>query len=555
MTSSAPESPSDAPLPSPADVGADAAAQDAGAHDTVERARPLWLTRWPVVFVLFFIPTAVWSLASPLFSVPDEPVHAAKAVALWTSQPGVDRTRPDGLIYTSYDLPMEWTQALDVTDCFRLKEDVTADCAPAFGDPSTEHQPVLTYVGHYPPLFYALVGWGGRFFGGAKGMYLMRLTSAALMALFLALAVRQLALVIRPRWALIGALAAATPMTYFFGGSVNPNGLEVAAAAATWAGALAVFRWPEHHAGPFPRRAAVWLLVAGFALTFTRSLSPEFLGAALVLSMLSARVTSVRALLKDRFIVLIGAGLVVAAAASQLFIITGKALATFPGAPIDPNLGPLRTIVGELPNYAQQQIGIFGWLETGVPQLSFYLWMLVIFGLLAVSLSLAPMRRNLALIVTFGASIVLPIAAELPGAAQNGIAWQGRYSLPLLVGVPLVAVATIDPVSGLIPGLSRRFTIACAAALGTANLYAAYFALHRYAVGKDGPIGIFSAAWQPHLGSAALLALMLAFAVATVVFVALPRSGTPDAPDPDPDVDPVPRAAAGAPSIAVPDLV
>ena len=53
---------------------------------TTPPTRHAWLGSWPVLVVLFTLPGVAWALASPLFSAPDEPSHAIKAVALWSGQ-------------------------------------------------------------------------------------------------------------------------------------------------------------------------------------------------------------------------------------------------------------------------------------------------------------------------------------------------------------------------------------------------------------------------------------------------------------------------------------
>jgi hypothetical protein len=482
------------------------------------------LLRAPALVLLFFIPAAVWALASPLFSVPDEDAHVVKAVAVWSGQlGGADVRRDDGYVFTTYTLPAVWAQASTSPECFKFRRDVTADCAPPLTAPDggAEQLGVATTAGHYPPLFYALVGWGGRVAPGATGVYLMRLTAAAIAAGFLALAVRALATVVRPQWALLGVLAAATPMVWFLAGSVNPNGLEIVAAIGVWATGLALVRWPERHEAPAPRFLAVGLLVAGVVMTFTRSLSPVFLAGTLALVLLTARPSSLRRLAQQRLPRIVAAVLVGATVVSAALILFSGHLDAVPGKAITPGAGALRNVVGETPVYVQQMVAVFGWLDTRVAQLTLYAWLFVVFVLIGLALALLPVRRNVALLLTIAATVVLPIAAQVPRAATQGLPWQGRYTLPLAVGVPLLAVLSIDLAAAKVPGLTRRVAVASGLVLGVGTLYAAWWALRRYVNGSDGSVWVFSGAWQPPLGAGVLLAVLAVFAGLCVTALAV----------------------------------
>lgn len=498
------------------------------------------LLRAPALVLLFFIPAAVWALASPLFSVPDEDAHVVKAVAVWSGQlGGADVRRDDGYVFTTYALPAVWAQASASPDCFKFRREVTADCAPPFTAPdgAAAQADVATTAGHYPPLFYALVGWGGRLAPGATGVYLMRLTAAAIGAGFLALAVRALSTVIRPQWALLGVLAAATPMVWFLAGSVNPNGLEIVAAIAVWATALALVRWPERHDAPAPRFLAVGLLVAGVVMTFTRSLSPMFLVGILLLALLTARASSLRHLAQERRPKIVVAVLAGATVLSAALILFSGHLDAVPGKAITPGAGALRNVMGETPAYVQQMVAVFGWLDTLVAQVSLYAWLFVVFVLVGLALALTPLRRNVALLVAIAATVALPIAAQAPRAVSQGLPWQGRYTLPLAVGVPLLAVLSIDLAGARVPGMTRRMAVTSGLVLGVGNLYAAWWALRRYVNGSDGSIWVFSGAWQPPLGAGVLLGALAVFAALCVTALAVLPDAVPDA-DVDPAVAP-----------------
>lgn len=489
---------------------------------------------WPVLFVLFFVPSAAWAVASPLFSVADEPAHTVKAVATWHGQLSGPETPGPGYLANVYQVPAIWQSAFLVPECYKFQRNNTPDCAPELSGGS-EMIGVLVPAGHYPPLFYILVGWAGRLVPSAAGVYLMRMTSALLVAAFLALATRTLARIIRPGFAVIGVLVAATPMTYFLAGSVNPSGFETAAAISVWAHALAILRGrtvvpdgvelgtgadeadaPER----VPRDLLVGLVVSSAALALTRQLSGMFLVGILVLATLTSSPRRLSGLVRQRGVQVALGGLAVAIGLGAVFVVSTGNPSAMTGKAIENGTGPLAAVIGETDAYLRQMVGVFGWLDTRSPQLSYYLWIGIVFAMVGFVAVASKLRTSAPLLLTVAVTLTLPLI-ELPNAATSGLPWQGRYSLPVAVGIPLIAVVLIDPLARRIPGFSRRTIAAIATAVGIGNVYAFYWALRRYVVGGDRGFNILTGgAWQPPLGSAALLVVMVVFAAAAV-FVAV----------------------------------
>ncbi len=485
-----------------------------------------WLLSWPVLIVLFAVPGIAWALASPLFSVPDEPSHAVKAVATWSGQAsGDDATSADGHLTTTFQLPAVWAQATIVRECFAFSPDVTADCSPPFAGPNTVTG-VESTAGHYPPLFYALVGWGGRLSSGPTGLYLMRIASAVVCAALLATAVRSLATVIDPRLAVAGTLVAATPMVLFLAGSVNPNGLEVCSAIAVWSALLAIAHHDDHGRTPRPRSLIVTMVVAGVALALTRTLSPAFLAAIAVLVAVSVPAESVRRVLRDRSFVIGGVALAAVGALATASIVLSGALASTPGRIGVDGKNPVVVILGETSGYLAEMIGVFGWLDTSAPAFTSFAWLAAVFGLLAVGCVIGTRRDALGILLTLGATIALPVIIQYPSAAAQGLPWQGRYALPIAVGIPLLSVVAIDRGRALVRSLTPRVAVASATLTGAATVAAFAWTLRRYTTGATGGLRITSGSWQPPGGSVLLIATMIGFAVATVGLTAALRRGS-----------------------------
>lgn len=511
--------------------GDPAAGSDPGPDPTLEpddALPPRWrvLMSWPVLTLLFLVPCLVWALASPLFSAPDEPAHVVKATGLWYGQLVGPETDVDGYPANTYRLPSVWKNAFTVPDCYKFLRNVTADCAPPLAGDATITD-VNVPVGHYPPGYFALVGWGGRFFGSAKGVFLMRGVSALVAAALLALAVRALSRVVRPALALTGVLLAATPMTYFLAGSVNPSGLEITSAIAVWSHAIAIFSYRSRRAGAIPRALLVGMTASGAIMIMTRQFSALFVAAIVVFAALSVPVPSVIAALRDRRTWLVGAALAFVTAVAAAFILrTGDPGSLVPGKPPTDGTGPVQAVIGESDSYVRELVGVFGWLDTRSPQLSFYLWLGLVFAFVMAALTTNQWRRGIGLAGTFAMTMLLPFI-QLRSIDTQGLVWQGRYTLPIAVGMPVLAVVLIDPLASRIPGFLRRCTVLVTAMLGVANVYALYWALRRYVVGGDRGTNIFvGGAWQPPLGSAALVGLMVAFGLATMALVVVAtRSG------------------------------
>ena len=184
-------------------------------------------------FAVFALLGVLWSLASPVFSVPDENAHATKAIAQVRGQV-VGYTLPD-VRHIVVDLPEGYAYSQD-TLCYATHAEVSAGCAPEFG---SDGQPWFnTWVGAYNPLYYYLVGWPSLLFDGDAAIIGMRIASSLLGAGLLAWAFLVAASGARSRWMPLGVAFAAAPMSMYLIGAVNPNGAELAAAAAVWAGTL-----------------------------------------------------------------------------------------------------------------------------------------------------------------------------------------------------------------------------------------------------------------------------------------------------------------------------
>jgi len=511
-----------------------------------------WLQSWPALILLFFVMAGAWAISNPLFAVPDEPAHVVKAVAVWSGQLGGRETQP-GTGVRTYRLPAFWGRA---NFCFATHSDTSPNACPPSFTGSRQVTDVVTPSGAYPPLYFALVGWPSRLLSSTRAVSLMRLVSALLAAVLLGSAVRALRQAVRPGLALAGVLVAVTPMTQFLAGSVNPNGFEIAAAVALWAHVLAVARRAEGGVATVPRNLLVGMVLSGAALAFTRPLSAPFAGLIVALGLLSTSWSTVVAMARQRRVLVSFAGLAVLCVAALAFVYATGMLGAKAagGASFPPGSDHLAVIVGTGAAYIQQMIGTFGWLDTPPSNVALYLWLGAVFILMGASLVLTRLRQNLALVLTVVATLALPVILQSPLTGTDSVIWQGRYTLPIAVGIPLLAVLGIDRGAHQVPGLARRMALVVAATVGVANLDALYWNLHRYTVGLDSrTVDITLGGWQPRGGSVLWLALMAAAGVLGVAMVATAPSGLVGAPrgreaNDAPDRPPDQAAEAPAPS-------
>ncbi len=185
--------------------------------------------------------------------------------------------------------------------------------------------------------------------------------------------------------------------------------------------------------------------------------------------------------------------------------------------------------------YMLQMIGDFGWLDAPSPPLTTALWFAAAGSLLLVTLA-APVSRRVRLGFVLAALVVVgaPVALQIPTAVDTGIIWQGRYTLPAAVGVPMVAAVALTSVRGPLDELVRRMARWTVPALAVAQVAAFWWALRRYSVGLKGQLITTSPDWSSPLGylSAVALYAVLVAAVTGAAWWSLRPTATASAAGP-----------------------
>ena len=229
----------------------------------------VFAVNWILFTVLLGILAVAWSLATPLPSGPDEPAQYVKAAAVVRGQLiGGDAGK--GQAYaTRVRVPAGIRYLGSGRNCY-YRPSVSAACASPYAPPIPSTVDAVTYVGHYPPLYYAITGTPSLFSVGRTGQRAMRVVGAIACAVLLGLAFAT-----ARRWSTnpllaLGLALGVTPATIYLASVVNPSGLEIAVAAALWVSVLVLFS--EHRSAPPPGLLAV-ITASTWLLAWTRPLS------------------------------------------------------------------------------------------------------------------------------------------------------------------------------------------------------------------------------------------------------------------------------------------
>lgn len=473
-----------------------------------------------MVFAAIFIMMSLWAIASPLMSVPDEQVHAIRAAAVVRGElEGVPSKSEPWRSAVTVPRYVANTQELR---CFVGDVNQTPLCqTPAAGDQDDLVTGYTTATSN-SPAFYAVAGIPSLMLSGNAALYAMRLTVALICSLLIASAFTALTQLARSRWVTVALGVAVTPMVLYLGGSLNPNGVEVAAMAALFATLLLTVTVPSPGKLLWERLAIV-TLSAGL-LANTRSIALLWV----LLAALGAVLLADRMILAGLFrrpsawiflgLTSVGVGV------AYLWFVTGHRVGT---APPFAGVGSHPVIAAQLMldktlEYGLGWIGYFGWLDRPAPDLAVVWWTVLIASILIVALVYGNRRQRISTGFWIAAIVIVPIVVQASVVTELGYIWQGRYTLALFVCVLLAAGYALDQVSFPTRGVHFNKLLATATWL-TAIAHVATFVwvLRRYVVGSDRAWSemLLHPLWQPPLGWIALTILFTAVACGCAIVV------------------------------------
>jgi hypothetical protein len=472
-----------------------------------------------VFFVLAFLSIACWSFASPLVAAPDEQAHVIRADALAHGHLGHTTSRTDQVLVT-VSVPESINEVTYWMTCWQFHASVPASCSPRWTS-SQQLVATTTHVGHYPPLYYALVGSGSYISQQRSGIYAMRLVSAAICAVMLALCAYAVAKWSRRRSIVAGIFVALTPITLFLSAAVNPSGFEIVTAICLWT-AVAVMTL-EYPAEP-PRGLVAIVAVTASVLALIRGLSPLWvlLVAITIVALLGPR--RVLGLVRERRDVRLGAGAVgVVAIVAVTWILTQGTLHVLASHVVldhdTTTLQTIRAVAAHGYQWLRESVGVLGWLDTPMPMGLYRAWYLLMLAVVLVGLVRAGWRQRGVLIGVCAMAFAVPVLVVSREARRIGVVWQGRDGMPLTVGALILggALCARAAKSGTFERWLATVLVASASLL---DVIAFYVNLRRYAVGVDGPAWFFlhNRGWSPPTGQ---LPTLVAYCALTVLVGAL----------------------------------
>lgn len=396
--------------------------------DGSDRGRQIF---WGVLVGTLLLQLA-WVAALPTFRGSDEFDHAYKADAVAAGQLRGEVDAADGrgqLLAVRPDVVRAaggWCSFYEYTG-----PDNCRAVAPAAGG----RVQVASAAASYNPAWYAVAGTLARVADGHAFLLGLRLVSAVVVAALLALAVATTASRARTSWPLLALGVSVTPTLVLAGGVAAPNGVGYAAGVLWWVSALSV---------ALDRRPA-WgrLTLASVLLVGTHTLNvlwlPLMTLAVLALCPLRSWPARLRSRRARAAIVVVGVAEL--ACVAWIRLADTNRLAA-PAAEVIP------TSVARM--LVQQVIWVVQTMATGplrdeqAPILVLVLWAMVLVVVLVLGVRAADRLVLRAGAVVLSAWLVVPVVLTLVSYTREGYAWQGRYALPLVVGLTLLAGTALD---------------------------------------------------------------------------------------------------------------
>lgn len=455
------------------------------------------------LFGLFFAMLLAWGLGTPLQQAPDEWAHLYRAASIYDGQilisaPGqMDPTLGDPV-----RVPGSLVADRNAAQCFMHRNLVPVSCSHP---KPTSDALVLTSTpaSRYPPFYYLLVGWPLLFGHGAAALYLMRVVAAAVSAVFLAWGMLSV-FKLRAGLAATGMIVAVTPMVAWLATMINPNGLEIAAAVALWPQLLL---WVTAKETRLRRAGALGAAAAAATMVLARSVSIIWVCVAVISMIPLMRLGWLRTQLRNRSTYFAVGGVVLAGVITLAWSAISR----------QTELGPRKSrgyhvhhdslwhnvglAYDQLPRWWHQAIGDFGWLDTPISDRAVLLYELVLVLLVGWALIRSVQTRGFSALAAavIAAGFTLIVTLYLSASVMNKLSvefWQGRYSLPMAVGVPLL-LGYAAPITGR---KSRWLTVGvsllASAAISLIALRGFLGFFQRNSVGLHGALSL-RGGWQP----------------------------------------------------------
>jgi hypothetical protein len=305
---------------------------------------------------------------------------------------------------------------------------------------------------------------------------------------------------------LVGAALAMTPALLFFGASINPSGLSIAAAMAVWTGGFALVRTEK-----IPDVSVALARVGGPLCLLLLLRRDSLLWAGLIVLALIAITPPMRRRELMALRTTWAWGLAVGACALAQYATGGADTARLAREAAN---GSVSGAWAELPAYIREiGGGILGWRDTPVPSFVTHVFIAGTVVLALIALVVGPRR----VAMTLAALVVVVVTAPLAIGALLYPYFQGRYMLPLAIGVVLLAALGLSETkpSRLWPPAVPAVTLTF---IGAAQIDAFAQTLRRHTIGYHGGWYFTHApAWHPPAAGPISLTITYAALVAAVL--------------------------------------
>jgi hypothetical protein len=376
---------------------------------------------------------AVWIAVLPPFRGIDEFDHVFRAASVargeWVAGPYAEHGR--GRLVT---VPADIAQAAS-GQCWALPYTGVDNCFPVAVEKDGSVQ-IASSAGDYNPAFYWVIGTAARPFSGAAADYAMRIMTALLSTMLIGAAAWAFARGARTAWRLVGLLLALSPVGIYSTVVAAPNGPELAAGIALWCALLAL---PRATAASEQR---AMLGVAGVSATLLctlRGLGPGFAVLIVALCLTLAPRPLLRVLRERRLLV---GGMAVALVAALGWVVAWGRM-TSGGKPV-----VIDAIVpfdwGQPVAWLLGTVAAFPLRDQPAPTVVYAGFLAVFVAVWVLALRVASSRLRLVLGALTAGVLAMPFVLTALTYDSRGVIWQGRYGLPLAVGVPLVSALALD---------------------------------------------------------------------------------------------------------------
>jgi hypothetical protein len=430
-----------------------------------------WRDKAGLLIAAVALTALCWIAGNPRSSGPDERSHMiASAGLVRGDREGRINPDPDPNLAGTHLFAVPGMVGQPDPGCWAFYPSIPVACQSTVPLSTTERElPSSSY--NYPPWALVLPGLASFVPSAGGYAYLARVLNAAVPVALVAgslVALRQRRAVLAA-----GALLGMTPIVWFTFGFVSPSAVAIGGGLALWTALLversrlttwlAVAGWA---AVLLPRRdGPVWatmivltcaLLTGRRPLALWRRLAPwarwtvvAITPLPLVTPILNRDFDS-NALLPFAPLALVAADLLATryehtrstAGRRALIAYTSlaaalAALALVLAAPGDLQAETVRLVVANTGDHLRQLVGILGWLDTAVPAVAVFLFWALIGGMSLVAV-LEYQRSTFVYLAGLAGAVAAAWLLELGQGTDYGDYWQGRYTMPFAIGLPLV---------------------------------------------------------------------------------------------------------------------